>query len=261
MIFVRDVIEAAKGLIPGFFGEEEGLRFGNQDNRISGIMVCWMATLEAIKTAYKKKANLIITHESLFYPYEVELKGNAPDFLIWQVNRNRIEFLAKYGINLIRLHRTLDRICIFDDFAGLLGLPKPSIVEDNLVKIYDINSVTFGKLIEKVKRCTGLKVLRVTPGKESRVIKRIGLPWGGLGLMANVGYMQSLVFHNCDAFIAGETDNYGFNFAIDSGIEMIETSHEVSENPGLKHFSDMLKEKFHGVPVIFFENKIPWKLK
>ena len=46
----------------------------------------------------------------------------------------------------------------------------------------------------------------------------VGLPWGGLGLFVNVGYQQALVARDCDVFIAGESDNLGFRFAVESGV-------------------------------------------
>jgi len=70
----------------------------------------------------------------------------------------------------------------------------------------------------------------------------------------------SIVDHNCDLFIAGETDNYATRFAIDSGVDLIETGHEISENPGLKHFSKMLQNEFKNIEVVFYENKSPWEL-
>ena len=76
---------------------------------------------------------------------------------------------------------------------------------------------------------------------------RVGLPWGGLGLFVNVGYQQRLIEQGCDVFIAGESDNYGFRFAAECGIPMIETSHELSENDGLRRFAEMLSGGFPDV--------------
>jgi putative NIF3 family GTP cyclohydrolase 1 type 2 len=98
-------------------------------------------------------------------------------------------------------------------------------------------------------------------GDEDKMVSRIGLPCGGLGLFVNVGYQQSLVAKGCDAFIAGESDNYGFRFAVESGIPMIETSHEVSENPGLRRFVAMLSKAFPVVNFKFHENKCIWQIK
>jgi putative NIF3 family GTP cyclohydrolase 1 type 2 len=93
-----------------------------------------------------------------------------------------------------------------------------------------------------------------------RRVKRVGLPWGGMGLFVNVGYQQQLIDQGCDVFIAGETDNYGFRFAQECGIPMIETSHEVSENRGLAHFTEMQAEAFPQMEFRFFENPCVWSM-
>ena len=84
-----------------------------------------------------------------------------------------------------------------------------------------------------------MPALRVSAARGmDQVVHRVGLPWGGLGLFVNVGYQQRLIEQGCDVFIAGESDNYGFRFAAECGIPMIETSHELSENDGLQRFVD-----------------------
>jgi putative NIF3 family GTP cyclohydrolase 1 type 2 len=61
-------------------------------------------------------------------------------------------------------------------------------------------------------------------------------------------------------FIAGESDNYGFRFAEECGIPMIETSHEISENPGLRRFSGMLAKAFPQVEIRFYQNECVWQI-
>jgi putative NIF3 family GTP cyclohydrolase 1 type 2 len=91
-------------------------------------------------------------------------------------------------------------------------------------------------------------------------VHRVGLPWGGLGLFVNVGYQQRLIEQGCDLFIAGEADNYGFRFAAECGIPMIETSHELSENDGLRQFVNTLYGRFPDVQFQFFENECVWEI-
>ena len=86
------------------------------------------------------------------------------------------------------------------------------------------------------------------------------LPWGGMGLFVNVGYQQELIEQGCDVFIAGESDNYGFRFAAECAIPMIETSHEISENPGLRRFAEILSAEFPGLDVRFYENACTWRM-
>jgi putative NIF3 family GTP cyclohydrolase 1 type 2 len=70
--------------------------------------------------------------------------------------------------------------------------------------------------------------------------------------------MQPGVEAGVDVLIAGETDNCGFRFASECGIPLIETSHEVCENPGFRHFSQMLAQQFPELRVSFFENMCPY---
>lgn len=105
---------------------------------------------------------------------------------------------------------------------------------------------------------SGIRVANA--GNQKHKVKRVGLPWGGLGLFVNVGYQQQLIELGCDVFIAGEADNYGFRFAVESGVAMIETSHEVSENPGLATFTELLAQAFPKVTFRFHENDCIWRM-
>lgn len=256
-LVVRDLVQYLDGLAGGL-GEEEGIRFGTPAHPITKILLCWMANLAAIRQAVAIGADLIIAHESVLFPYTVFERSGPPDFLSWQVNHNRLELLARHQISLVRAHITLDRFCIFDDFAAKLELGEPVVSKPGFVKIYEIRPTPYGALIAHVKEKMKLDCLRATPGDKGRMVRRIGLPWGGLGLIVNTTYLQALLNEGCDCLIAGETDNYGFHFATDSGVDLIETSHEISENPGLEHFCQVLAAAFPQLQIRFFENKPPF---
>ena len=83
---------------------------------------------------------------------------------------------------------------------------------------------------------------------------------GGLGLFVNVTYQQRLIEMSCDVLTAGESDNYGFRFSAELGIPMIETGHEISENPGLEHFARMLQDRFPELEVSFCECEPAWRM-
>jgi putative NIF3 family GTP cyclohydrolase 1 type 2 len=241
--------------------DEDGLLFGLAAAQVNKIQVCWMSDTHAIENAARIGANLIITHESPFFPYNVTHRGGVPDYLSWHTNHNRIKLLAAGDIAVVRMHGPLDSLCIFDAFADALGLGAPAVDEPGYVKIYDIPPIAYKDLIEHVKKALEMPALRASNGCADRVIKRVGLPWGGLGLFVNVGYMQKLLNYNCDVFIAGETDNYGIRFAADAGVDMIETGHEISENIGIRRFSEILGDKLSeisDIQVIFYENTSPF---
>ncbi len=237
-------------------GYEEGLRFGDPGTEVSGVLVCFMATLEAIKHAAAEDCNLIIAHEDLFFPYDFG-STKLQDSITWSVNRRRIEALSTHGITVIRAHGMLDRLCVLDAFAELLELPEPAIAE-GYIHIYDIPSTTLGSLADRVKQRTMLPLVRVV-GEPSATVQRVGLPWGGMGLSVNVSFIESLLGHDPDVLIAGETDEYAMRYVVDAGVSMIETGHCTSENPGLRQFAHRLADDFPGMKVVFHECPVPWR--
>jgi len=241
---------------------DEGVLWGSPEREVAGVTVCWMGTADAIAYAGEHGDDLLIVHESLYYPYDVSLDPqSSPGWEVWPVNRGRMGGLERHGLTVLRLHGTLDEICVFDDFAQMLELGT-AVVAEGLAKVYEIAPCTLDELVARVKRCTGLPALRVArPAHFRPPIRRVGLPWGGLGLFANVAYQQSLIELGCDAFVSGESDNYGLRFAQECGIATVETSHEVSENPGLRHFAGMMAEAFPDLTFRFYENACVWEMK
>jgi putative NIF3 family GTP cyclohydrolase 1 type 2 len=257
---VHDVVAYVESLTGHPLNRDEGIQHG-ADRPVTGVTLCWMATPDAIHAAGERGDELLIGHESLYYPYDVINNPNPPArWEAWQVNRQRRELLNRFGLTFLRVHGSLDEISVLDCFVDRLGLGA-AVYVDGLVKIFEISPRTVGELVERVKVRMGMPALRVcAPRGLDQVVHRAGLPWGGLGLFVNVGYQQRLIEQGCDLFIAGESDNYGFRFAVECGIPMIETSHELSENDGLRHFVEMLSGRFPDVQFRFFENECVWEI-
>lgn len=258
---ISDIIGTVEKISGHSLNSDEGVHHGMPDKPINALTICWMATPQAICFAGDAGHDLLICHESLYYPYDVVNSPNKPiGWESWQVNRQRKELLEKHNLSCLRIHGSADEICIFDTFAKDLGFGEPSF-EDGLVKVFEITQCSLGDLVEQVKDCFGMSHLRVAIVTDlDQKVSRVGLPWGGLGLFVNVGYQQALIEQNCDVFIAGESDNYGFRFAQECGIPMIETSHEISENNGLKRFAKILAQELPEVKINFYENKCVWRV-
>lgn len=242
--------------LAGSLSPEEGFRLGNPDVEVRGVLISWMATLEAIKKAIEEDCNLMVVHEDLFYPYGFQRNAEFETCLTWSVNRMRLKLLSEHDIVVFRAHGTLDRLCILDDFAEALGLPQPS-VKNGYVRIYDIAETTVEKLAFNIKKRLNLETVRLVGRREDRVC-RVGLAWGGLGLSLNIGFVETLLRYKPQVLIAGEMDEYSEYYILDAGVNMIEVGHSVSENIGLKHFSDILKQHYPDVKVVFFECLKPW---
>ena len=267
MTTINKIIAEIKTLSGHTLNGDEGVHYGASDNNIKGVTVCWMATPSAIEAAGKAGHDLILCHESLFFPYGVvdssigSTIGKVPEgWENWKTNKQRRELLEKYNLSCLRIHGSADEICIFDEFAECLGLGEP-VYSNGYVKTFDIDPCTLGELVEHVKKRMKMRAIRVAEVTDMhQTVSKVGLPWGGLGLFVNVDYQQSLVEQECDVFIAGESDNYGFRFAQESGIPMIETSHEISENPGFEKFTSILAKAFPDIVFCFYENKCVWNI-
>jgi putative NIF3 family GTP cyclohydrolase 1 type 2 len=257
---VKELIKRVEELSGHPLTGEEKILHGSPETEITGVTVCWMTTPEAITAAGEKGDNFIICHENLYFPYDMaDYRKNNPTWPEWQTNTQRRALLEKYGITVLRLHSTPDRFCIFDDFAKWFDLGAP-VFEEGVVKVYEIEETTLEDMLKKVKEQTGMDHLRYTAPKGlDQKVSRIGLPWGGVGLFVNVSYQQRLIEQGCNLFIAGESDNMGFRFSAECGIPMIETSHEISENPGLNTFTRALAAKMPDIKFSFFQNECVWE--
>ena len=261
MITTQTIIAYVEELSGHPLNRDEGIHHGSGEREVGQVLVCWMASPQALSHAGRTGCDLVLTHESLYYPYSaVVRKDNPGDWEQWATNRQRRRCLEEYDLTLVRVHGSLDEICIFDDFAALLGLGQP-VEAEGLAKVYEVRPCPLSALVTRVKECTRMAAVRVScPGGMDQVVHRVGLPWGGLGLFVNVAYQQGLIEMGCDVLIAGESDNYGFRFSAELRIPMIETGHEISENPGLEHFARMLQSRFPDLKVSFYECEPAWRM-
>lgn len=243
----REIGQMIEGLAPPP-GADEGFRLGDPGVEVTGVLVCWMCTLEAVSRATDEGCNLIVTHEQLHYPHVLP-QPTLEGAMTWPVNHARITALAKHDLVVYRAHGILDRFCILDEFGRTLNLPEPS-VRDGYYRVYDVQPTPVVQVVERAKQRLGLAYLRVT-GSLDNMVRRIGLPWGGLGLSVNVGFLNGLLAYGPDCLIAGETDEYAQRFCQDAGVVLIETGHAASEEPGLEYFTRWLAEQLEPTKVVF----------
>ena len=163
---VHDLIAYIERLSGHPLNRDEGIQHG-ADRTITGVTVCWMASPEAIRAAGAPGVGmcgdeLLIGHESLYYPYDVIHSPNPPaNWEAWQVNRQRRELLAEHDLTFLRAHGSLDEISIFDDFVARLGLGAP-VYTDGLAKVFEIAPCPLNELVARVKARMGMPALRVS---------------------------------------------------------------------------------------------------
>jgi putative NIF3 family GTP cyclohydrolase 1 type 2 len=245
----REVVRFIEQQVPKLSGEE-GFQYGDPEIEVSGVVVCWMATVPALRYAADNGCNLVICHESTFYPDDSRREYD------WVPNRARRKVLDEHAVTLFRSHWSADTICVFDEFARHLGLSEVAAGE-GFFRVFAIEPTTVQRLAERAKRAIGVDTIRVA-GELDKVVSRVGLPWGGLGLFCNVGFMQKILENGAEAAIGGETDDVGMRFALDSDLPFVETGHSISENPGLRLLAERMAAGLPGLKVLFYENTIPY---
>jgi putative NIF3 family GTP cyclohydrolase 1 type 2 len=257
----NDIIRWVEALKGRPINHEEGVHHGSGETTVRGVTVCWKAVPAAIETAGARGDDLIIGHESLYYPYYFDFDPDrTPGWPEWGINVRRKAQLERYGLAYLRLHTSIDSLCIETDMGKWLELGEPARTARGTI-VWEMPGCTVRELADRAKRLSGLPAIRVSaPNGLDQVVRRAGLLVGGAGLCPNGGAFEPYVQAGCDVLIAGETDNYGFRYAAECGIPLIETSHEVVENPGFAHFAQMLAEAFPDLNVSFYENVCPYEV-
>ena len=227
---------------------DEGVQLGDPRADIRGLVVTWMATVQCLEEAARRQCNVVLCHEAFYLVPQGQTL--SPAQMTWASNRNRMDAAQAAGLTVVRVHGSLDVICIWDDFVEALGVSNPS-PGTGWNKVLPIPETTVGDLVEDVKERMGLPQVRVA-GDLTRRVRLAGFPWGGLGLDSNIGYMARCIELGADVLIAGECDEYGMVFALDAGVPIVETGHSVSENIGLEHFAATLSAEFPDLPVSFY---------
>jgi len=238
--------------------DDEGFRFGPRDVDITGVLMCFKPTLDAMQAAHEAHCNLIITHEELNFP-PVYSGARVKDQLTGTVTLLRMRRLLELGITVVRVHASLDELCVLHEFAKALGLGEPTVHGDYWERTYDIAPTTVRELALQVKQRLHMKTVRVA-GDQGRTVRRVALPWGGVAISANPNCIQRLLTFDPDVLITGETEDIPMYAAVDADVPLIETGHSESECPGVRRLAALFAEAFPDVPVEFYQNPRPWTL-
>mgnify|MGYP005832015559 FL=1 len=233
----------------------EGFRFGSPEVELTGALVCWLPTLDAIETARRQGCNLIVARDPFNFPPDYSgalIDHNLSD----RVTLRRLAALVDAGVTVFCADASVDALML-DGFAEALSLREPEPAADGLHRIYPIDPASARALAARVRAHMDVDVLRVS-GDLDRAVRRVALLWGNVGCAHYPGGLEPVLRLNPDAIVTGEVDEYPMRAAIDMGIPVIHVGHARSLTPGLRRFAALLREQFPGLRVEFYENPRPW---
>ncbi len=244
-----------------------GFFSGGEDTTVKGVLLTWMATVDALEKAVSLDCNVVFCHEPpLFHikselpPYRwltPETNGSLPD---WHPNRKRLAVIEKAGLTVIQSHYGWDRYCMFDAFARLLGLTHKT-KDHGWESVYQLpEAMTVEELAHSLRGTLNFTGPVRTCGEISTRVNRVSLLWGGMGLSQNIYWVEQAIKHGAQCGIAGEMDEFFMRFVSDCRFPVIETSHQVSEEAGVCQYAADLRRLYPQLKVVVFTTGRPCRL-
>ena len=218
--------------------------FGDIDQTVTGIGVCWVASEKAIQQAIKQNVNLIISHENAFYKAGTCLETQ----FVNQIEKKQ-QLLSEHGICIYRCHDVWDAMPeygVSDQWAKRLGYPllQKRVIDSyyQWVKIETLSVKDVAQHIANVVKKDGEEGLYVF-GDVDKKINTLAL---GTGAATNLFEMIS-GYDKVDALVVsddGITNYCEVQFALDSGVPLIVVNHAGCEMCGIEGMERYFKQKY-----------------
>jgi putative NIF3 family GTP cyclohydrolase 1 type 2 len=227
---------------------------------VRGVAVTTLATLEVLERAVDAGANVVVTHEPLYYDHlgaaETELEADAdPVYLAKRA------FVAEHGLVVWRQHdawhdRRPDGID--EGTARVLGWTLDADSAAAGEALASIPPTALGELAAYVADTLDARSLRYVGDPELRVT-RVGLDLGFRGFSRNRRLLQR---PDVDAIVVGEAHEWELGgYVADAatlggrgatrGKGLIVVGHIPSEQAGMAHYAEWLQDVLPNVRVRF----------
>ncbi|MBC7251611.1 MAG: Nif3-like dinuclear metal center hexameric protein [Anaerolineae bacterium] len=235
---------------------------GDWQSEVTGIVTTFMATVDVIKEAISKGANLIITHEPTFFTGwdETDWLKDDPVYL------QKLKLIQDNRINVWRFH---DHMHMTDPdliYAGLIKELGWEEYRDPVEKhCFLIPKTTVGALAEFLKDKLQAQVSRIV-GAVDGSVERVGVLVGGgsLGLGREEMPMELMREANLDTIVCGEILEWTLPayvrdaYQLGMNKSLIILGHNCTEEVGMKYLPDWLRTLFPGMPIWFVEAGEPF---
>ncbi|MFB3159754.1 Nif3-like dinuclear metal center hexameric protein [Neobacillus sp. 179-J 1A1 HS] len=252
-ITVQDVLDKLMEPVNHIQNTVDTLKAGDPAAEVKGIATAFIATHKVIEQTIALGANLLITHEGIFFSHHDHTEYMEKD----PVYNEKRRLITESGLVIYRFHDYWHRFKPDGIMTGLIEALgwRSHIVENHpAASIVSIPPMTLAEISEHIKRRLGIPYLRFTGGLSIKCT-RIGLLAGfrGGGSLCIPLYEQE----NLDLIIYGEgpeweTPEY-VRDANDQGRKknLIVLGHAESEDPGMSYLAQCLQTMFPSIPTYF----------
>lgn len=224
------------------------IKTGSADRPVRGIVTTFMATTGVILKTIELGADLIITHEPIFYNHADEADWLEHD----AVYQHKLALLDDHGITVWRYHDHVHRIKPDTIFTGLYErLGWADLIDPADGRVCHIAPTTLAELAGYCKKKLGTKAIRYV-GDPGLPCARVGSLPGAWGGKKQIGFLME---GNIDVLVCGEVNEWETNEYVrdsqhtDKPLGLIVTGHQPSEEDGMQQIADWLKTQYPQTPV------------
>lgn len=229
------------------------LKSGKPETEVTGIVTAFSATQYVVERAIVMGANLLITHEGIFYSHH-ESNDVLKEDPVYLTKQSLIE---SSEMAIFRYHDYWHRHKPDGIMVGLLReLEWSAYVNEQqaAATILTLPAMTVSETAAYIKRKLGISYVRVA-GDLSLICRRVGILVGyrGGGMMAIPLFNNE----NLDLIIAGEGPEWETPEYVRDAVHqgrakaLIMLGHAESEAPGMKYLAEILAEKYPMIPSHF----------
>jgi putative NIF3 family GTP cyclohydrolase 1 type 2 len=231
-------------------GTVDTIKAGDPATPVTGIATTFLDTMDVLREAARRGANLVITHEPTFYNHLDDRSFFADD----PVYREKLAFIEQHHMVVFRLHDQIhsvspDPIAVaLVEALGWQGYSDPA----NPFRA-TIPKTTLAKLSLELAKKLDARTVRVI-GDPNLSITRAALLPGAAGLQKQLLALRS---DEVEVLLVGESAEWeGVEYVRDASAQgrhksMIVLGHEVSEEPGMKKCAADLRALFPKLQVVF----------
>ena len=246
---LKDILDILEDLAPSSLAEDwdnPGLQVGGFSGEIKSILFSLNPTLEALKAASRKKAQMLLTHHPLIFRPLFHLNQETyPGNVIFEACRR--------GISVVSAHTNLDAAPggINDMLAHLFGLQEVDVLDKGqgrdgegagLGRIGLLpRPLSLAAMIRSVKAALDIKTVRVVGRKKGRV-KNVALVGGSGGSMVSVAAARG-----ADLLITGDVSHHDALAAEELGLSVIDGGHFHTEKAAFWLFAEHFRHRMEAL--------------
>jgi putative NIF3 family GTP cyclohydrolase 1 type 2 len=223
---------------------------------VTGVAVTMMATLDVLQRAVAKGANLIITHEPVyFYHFDPKITLDSYNDPVYETKK---AYIKEHNLVVWRFHDYMHRRKPDAIISGIMHkLGWENFQDKENERIFHLPQTTLKGLASFLKEKLSIDVIRIA-GDPNASVSKVALSPGYGGLDGLRSFIQS---NGIDVLIIGEAWEWETGEYMTDAIKennkkgYIVLGHIPSEQAGMEECAEWLKTFIKDVPIYFVPTK------